>query len=192
MSIIRQNYSDCYSDMVTRSMLAPIFPTLVATKAVSKDGLFIINNTLYKATADIAPDAQIVVGTNAELASTIAEELGSKWTDCSSKFELATGLTGYVDAYEKGGLVVIRGSITAGLNAYYGTLVNVKDEYRDEYTPKIFTYASAGYSKTSDQTRHTSWVSFTGPNGVYYVADDTTSPDARKPSFYIVYLKANA
>ena len=74
MSIIRQDYGNL-ADMATQQLLAPIFPTLVATKAVSKDGLFIINNTLYKATADIAQDAQIVVGTNAELASTIAEEL---------------------------------------------------------------------------------------------------------------------
>ena len=74
MSIIRQDYGNL-ADMATQQLLAPIFPTLVATKAVSKDGLFIINNTLYKATADIVQNAQIVVGTNAALASTMAEEL---------------------------------------------------------------------------------------------------------------------
>ena len=77
MSIIRQDYGNL-ADMATQQLLAPIFPTLVATKAVSKDGLFIINNTLYKATANIAQDAQIVVGTNASLASTVSEELTSE------------------------------------------------------------------------------------------------------------------
>lgn len=77
MSIIRQDYGNL-ADMATQQLLAPIFPTLVATKAVSKDGLFIINNTLYKATANIAQNAQIVVGTNASLASTISEELGKQ------------------------------------------------------------------------------------------------------------------
>lgn len=64
-----------FKDMTTQHMLAPIFSGLKAEKALSKGDLFIINDTLYKATANIALNATITIGTNAELASTISEEL---------------------------------------------------------------------------------------------------------------------
>lgn len=72
--IYREEDGD-FLDMATQHMLAPIFSGLKAEKALSKDDLFIINSTLYKATADIALNATITIGTNASLASTVSEEL---------------------------------------------------------------------------------------------------------------------
>ena len=78
MSIIKQDFGS-FQDMATQHMLAPIFPTLVATQALNIGDLFIFNNELYKATKAIASGAAISIGTgandNATSASTLAEEM---------------------------------------------------------------------------------------------------------------------
>lgn len=80
MSIIKQDYGS-FQDMATQHMLAPILQNLVNTTGavIFAGSYFIFNNELYKATADIAANATIVIGTtsgcNANYAKTITEEM---------------------------------------------------------------------------------------------------------------------
>ena len=45
----------------TQQLIAPVFFSLVASTPLNSGNLFIYNNTLYKATADIAQDAPIII-----------------------------------------------------------------------------------------------------------------------------------
>ena len=78
MALITQEYG-ALTDMATQKLIAPVFLTNVASVALDIGDLFIINNTLYKATAAIAVDDPISVGTgsgdNAIEASTVSQEL---------------------------------------------------------------------------------------------------------------------
>ena len=81
--MIKSQYYGEFQDMATQHMLAPIFFSLVATKAINEGGLFIFNNELYKALTDLAVGDEIVIGDgtgandNAIPAKTMAEEVGN-------------------------------------------------------------------------------------------------------------------
>lgn len=82
--MIDSRYFGEFQDMATQHMLAPIFFSLVATKAINKGELFIFNNELYKTLIDLAVGDEIIIGDgtgvndNAIPVSTMAEELKNR------------------------------------------------------------------------------------------------------------------
>ena len=120
MSIIKQDYGS-FQDMATQHMLAPILQNLINTTGavISAGSYFIFNNELYKATADIAANATIVVGTNAAAAKTITEEMNDiiKAPVSYESVTLNSGITGNVYAARQGNIVTLIVNISAGLTA---------------------------------------------------------------------------
>ena len=82
------------SDRATQKLIAPIQEDLTAVQAYAVGEMFIFNNVLYKATSAISLGDTIAIGTNADVAGTIADAYGaygrglkstSTWSDAYSK-----------------------------------------------------------------------------------------------------------
>lgn len=98
MAIIKQDYGS-FQDMATQHIVAPVQLTAVADKNYAIGDLFIFNNELYKATSAITSGEDIIfkpeTGYNAEVASTIAEEidLSHEISGIDKSLKTGTGIT---------------------------------------------------------------------------------------------------
>lgn len=192
-NIIRQDYGALGNDVQTQMLIAPVLAEMVATQAFAIDDQFIVDNVLYKATKAIAIGDAISVGTsttdNCILSDSITQQMKSGgWTDCSDKFQLASGATGTFVAYENDEQVIIRGNVTQQ-NNYYGDLVLVRSG-NSGYYPKFTTIGNAFWLDNS--LRRYVGVTMSDANGSIYFVHSDTSITNKAISFTVIYIKSNA
>lgn len=155
MSIIRQDYGTV-GDSPSQAMIAPVFYTYVATAEVPIGHLFIIDNTLFKATSNIAVNDPISIGTgsgdNAVLANSATEELIGRINNFINPNKYLritkTYTTGDIIIYSNGNIIVPQ-SFSVPSGTYTPTLTSSTSKYvnlgsvSDEDVKKVFPYANS-------------------------------------------------
>ena len=144
-NIIRQDYGTLGTDVQTQTLIAPVLVDMVADRAFAVGDQFIVDSVLYKATAVIAQDDPLVVGTNCKVSDTVTQNIKSvvdqiNTNEARTFFKIThTNMNADAYFYCTNNITYLPGSLYIPTGTYSCTV-----KYNDYY------YVSLGYVSGTD------------------------------------------